>query len=452
LVGIASSVNRYVAHYRATGDTEGLNRTVSSVTCVLAVMAALIVALGVGATFVVSAFLGDLSAEAVTDAQWLVVLIAAGGAVEVALSGYAGVLTGCYRHGVANAIGAGGVAVATAAMVLSLAWGGGLVSLGVINLCGEVLRTVAICAAAYWVCPGLRVHFSLARWSAVRQLVAFGGKTLMFSAAALIQNQGASIIIVAFLGPMVLALWSRSMALIRNTMAIVQRFSVVITPTASSLQAMGKMEEMRDVLVTAGRYGAYITVPIIVVLMTLGDPILNVWMGANYEQGLVLAILAAGHIGILTQRSAFNVLVGLNAHGRVGLVNMAAAISSVGLMAVALGLLRSGLPGVAAAMTAPLTLAGFYMPMHTCRLLGIPFGQYLIRVLKGPVLCALPLAACCGISRIVFSDQHLWALLCGLLTGGVALAPFYWRFALPATLKATLRRVSGRVIGVRVAQ
>lgn len=51
--GVVSSVNRYVSRYRATGDQQGINRAVSSVAVVLALMAGVIVVLTAGATALV---------------------------------------------------------------------------------------------------------------------------------------------------------------------------------------------------------------------------------------------------------------------------------------------------------------------------------------------------------------------------------------------------------------
>ena len=59
VLGVGSSVGRYVAKYRATGDTEGLNRAVSSVTCVFLVMGALVLAATLVLASVVPALLSE---------------------------------------------------------------------------------------------------------------------------------------------------------------------------------------------------------------------------------------------------------------------------------------------------------------------------------------------------------------------------------------------------------
>jgi len=205
---------------------------------------------------------------------------------------------------------------------------------------------------------------------------------------------------------------------------------------------MGEQEGLRGLLVKATRYVMYSIVPVVLTLCLLGGAVLRVWMGANYEQDAVLAILAIGHFAVMFQRPAFNIVVGLNLHGRPGLVNLAAATLSAALMAAALGWLRAGLEGVALALVVPLTLAnGIYIPMYTCRRLGLPFGRYVFQSLKGPILCAVPFGACLLAARIAFADRAGVALAVGVGTGGLVLAPLYWRYALPPRLKEKLRKI-----------
>jgi len=441
-VGIVASVNCYVARNRAAGNLAGLNSAVSSVTCLLIAMAATVLMLATGAVFVMPILFRDSAPEMITDAKWVVFLNGAGLAVQIAFSAFNSVLTGCFRYGIANAICAGTYAATAACMIAALVLGGGLRSLALVHLGGEALLWGMVYLAAHRVCPGLRVRLSSARWSVARDMAAFGGKMFMFTVSDLLQGQAAGILIAVFLGPAVLALYSRAMALIRNTSAMVGRLATVLTPMASSLETMGEQQELRGLLVKATRYVTYSVVPVVLTLCLLGGAVLRVWMGANYEQDAVLAILAIGHFAAMFQRPAFNIMVGLNLHGRLGLVNLAAAILSAALMAAALGWLRAGLEGVALALVVPLTLAnGIYTPMCTCRRVGLPFGRYVFQSLKGPILCAVPFGACLLAARITFADRAGVALAVGVGTGGLVLAPLYWRYALPPRLKEKLRKV-----------
>ena len=98
-------------------------------------------------------------------------------------------------------------------------------------------------------------------------------------------NQTVSVLIVAFLGPAALAMYSRPAALARQMRTLVQKFSNIVSPTASSFQALDQGKDLRDLLVTTTRYAAFIALPMAILLAVFADPILLLWMGPHYEQG-----------------------------------------------------------------------------------------------------------------------------------------------------------------------
>src|SRR5262245_46687023 len=74
-VGVIASISRFVAMHRANDDQLGINRSVSSVTCLLLLMAAMIALL----TFVSVELMGRLKKDALNDhlpdARWVVLLL-----------------------------------------------------------------------------------------------------------------------------------------------------------------------------------------------------------------------------------------------------------------------------------------------------------------------------------------------------------------------------------------
>jgi O-antigen/teichoic acid export membrane protein len=443
--GIVSSINRYVARYRATGDHEGVNRTVSSVTVVLALMASVVLALSVTAALVVDDVFPDALGEFPRDAQWVIFLLGSSLAVQVIFSGFGGVLTGCHRWDLHNAIYAGTQAAALVGMIAVLLGGGSLCGLAAVNLICELGGRTVRCIVAYRVCPGLRVRLSLATWREARLLLAFGGKSFVPQVGELLLNQTTNILVVAYLGPAALAVFSRPRALVRHVNTLVSKFSFVLTPTASSLQATSRPEELREFFVGSVRWGMYITLPMLATLVVLGGPLLRVWMGESYAVGgtLVLMVLALGYLASIVQTTVRGVLTGMDLHGRPGVANLLAAIAAVVLAVVALGPLNGGLIGVALAITVPLTIAnGFYIPIYACRRLVLPIRVLLTETLPGPLLSVVPFVVVLVIAQRWFADQPLLSLLSGGLLGGVVLAILYWRYVIPpAAKKWTVRRL-----------
>ncbi len=439
LGGIVSSVNRFVARYRAAGDLPALNRFVSSVSFVL-LLAGLVLAGVTGVVaWAVPRLLSEQLAEYVDEARWVVGFLGLSVVVQVTFAGFAGVLTGCHRWDLHNGINAGAYALTVVGMIIALLLGGGLRELALLTLLGEVLGRTLRCLLAYRVCPGLSVRLRHVRRATIRESLTFGGKSYLPQLGDVLLNQTIAVLIVVHLGPAALAAYSRPRSLVRHVNTLVQKLAMVLTPTASSFDSAARREELRDLLVKSTRYAAFVTLPMILTLVILGGPLLRLWMGPRYENGLLLATLALGYCTAMLLRPAQHILVGLNAHGRPGAANLAAAAVAIGLAFLAVGPLNLGLLGAALAAGIPLTLAnGLYIPFIACRVLHLPTRRFVVDTLRLPLLCVLPYALCLLAARLAFTQQPPLALGSGILAGGLVLAGFYWHHALPPSLKKSV--------------
>ena len=439
--GVVASVNRYVAKYRAAGDADGVNRAVSSVSCILGIMGIVVAVVTVAAMLIVPRLLSARLGDHVGDAKYVVLLLGLSAAGQIAFAGFAGVISGCHRWALRNAIEALSYLATVAAMIVLLCLGGGLVGLALVTLVGEAVTWAVRGLIAYRVLPGLRVRLALARWSEAQSMLAFGGKSFIIMLAELVQGQTASVLIISFLGAAPLALFSRPRSLVAQARTLLLKFTYVLGSTASSVHAVGHKGELRQLFLHATRYGAYMALPMVLMLAILGGPLLLLWMGERYSLGLLLAVLAVGWLPSAIQESVLSVLWGMNAHGRAGVAKLTAALCAIGLLVFVLGVLRWDLCGAALAIALPLVIAdGVYIPWYACRLLGVSIGQYIREALLGPVACAVPFALALVGARVVFADRPLVALACGSLAGGAILALLYWRYALPHGIRKDLTR------------
>jgi O-antigen/teichoic acid export membrane protein len=438
-VGIGSSVHPFVAKYRARHDAVGLNRAVSSAMCLQVLTAATAGVVTLLVTWALPALFGNRLGAHMAEAQWLVLLLGASICISILLNSYGGVLIGCYRWNIYNAINAGYYAATVAVMILALLLGAGVRTLAAVNLGGTAATEITRAFMAYHVCPELRVRFGMARWSEAVRLLGFGAKTMLSAVAGLLLNQTNSMIIAAYLGPAALALYSRPRSLVGHAQVFVNKFGFVLGPTASSLHAGGQQGELRELLMKTSRLATYLALPMVLLFVIMGNPILHLWMGSRYEQGLVLGILAVGQLADMTRQPLVNILTGMNLHGKLGFVNLGVAISSAVLGIIGVGVLGWGLVGAAMSLALPLLVVnGIYMPIHACRRLGMPLGQYVVATSRGPLLCAVPFAACLVAARMIWPDSPVLALGAGLATGGVVLVPLYWKYALPPSLREKL--------------
>jgi O-antigen/teichoic acid export membrane protein len=182
-------------------------------------------------------------------------------------------------------------------------------------------------------------------------------------------------------------------------------------------------------------------VPMTIVFLVMGAPIVRVWMGSTYEAPVVLGILAVGHLVAGTQASVYSVLMGMSRHGRPAIYELATTAVGGVLALVLLGPLHCGLIGGAIAIALPVALGrGLLLNCLACRVFDLPFGPYILHVSRGPLLAAIPLAICLLGARWVFSEHPLPALAFGLGSGTIVTVCVYWRWVVPAHLRSRARR------------
>jgi len=437
--GIASSVNRYIARYRAASDDVGVNRVVSSATCVLGVAGLLVTGLTITFSTLLPQLFGSRLGENAGDAQWVVFFLGETIAIRIAFGAFNGVLTGCHRWGLHNANTSGWHVATVGGMIAALSFGGDLWVLAAITLAGETLSSARRVVLAHNACGCLRLRLSHVRWLTIRELFFFSGKTLVPTVSNLLLNQTTSVLILLYLGPAALALYTRPYSLTQHISALVNRMAMVLIPTVSSLQSAGRPKDIQELLLKSVRCSTYIALPMILVIVIFGDEVMRLWMGSRYADVTLPAVLAVGYLPAITQLCGLNLLMGLNAHGRVGLAVLAASLCSVALTIVVLALFNASLAGVAFAVVLPLAAVNsVYLPVVACRRVGITVGKYFVAVALWPVVHMLPFTGCLVLARVVFRAKPVLGLVWGGAAGGAVLIVFYWFYVLPNGIKTRM--------------
>ena len=445
-VGVGSSVNRFVAKFRATGDVEGLNRTVSSVNVIQMGSTAIALTLTILLTWLLPLLFGARLGMEVHTARWTISLLGSAVATQLAFNAFGGVLSGCHRWDIHNGVTSGAYAIIVA-MMMSVLWlGGGLRELSAVYLLGTIGGEVTRMTLAYRVCPELRVHPRLATWADIRMLLVFGGKTVVDNLARLLLAQANSILVATHLGPAALAVYARPGALVRHADVLTNKGSMLLSPATSSLQSTDRLDELQALFIQATRFATYIATPVTLFLVLMGDFILHVWMGPRYGAGTLMALIAVGNFLPLTQRPSNHVLIGLNRHGRVGWASLAVACIGVVSAVLALGPFHGGLIAAALSLVIPYSIGnGLFVMIYACRCVGVPFPRYLRQVFLPPVMWGVPLAAWLLADRALFGHSPALALAAGLAGSVALMAPVYWFAVLPASVRG---KIQGRVARV----
>jgi O-antigen/teichoic acid export membrane protein len=440
------NLGRYVAKYRAVADFREL-RSVASSVFLVQVASAMVCLAGTALCIVfLPRLFGHRIGTQVTMVTPVVAMLGSALAVEMTGGTFHGVIVGCHRWDLHNAITAGFHALVTGTMILCLKQGGELTSLAAVYLLGVIARELTRRRIAYRVCPELKLSVASANWGQVRRMVVFGAKTSVPGFGRLMLFQGTSLLVASQLGPAALAVFARPNALFRHVETFLGKFASVLTPTASSLQAKGRTDELTRLTMEASRLASGLAIPSTLTLAVMGDPILRIWMGARYEPGLVCMILAAGFLPMLAQQPVVMILTGLNAHGRLGIAGLVSSILGLGLSYALIKVFGLGLPGAALAIAVPLSIGGgLYVMFAASRQLGLTVREYLCRVHLPAVGAAVPFTACLAAARVACPGRPVVAVTAGLLSGGAVIAPLLWFFVVSGNLRAQIEEAAVRL-------
>lgn len=446
-LGVISSINRFVARYRADGDAAGVSRAVSSVTCVLAGMSALVmVIVTIVSQYVLPVYAKDRLGGNMGQAQLIVMFLGSEVAVQTFFSGFGGVLTGCHRWKLFNNIQAGGYALSVVGMIAALQMGGGLASIAFIHLCGIVAVWVSFGVLAFRIYPPLKVKPSLATREETVKMFQFGTKSFVPQMGELLLNQTVNILILGYLGPASLAIYSRPRNLVASVRSLIIKMASVLIPSSGSMQAAEKLKELQSLAIRATRYAAYMVVPFACGLAVMGGVLLEVWMGPEYKNDFLPGILIFGTSLVIILTPALCILIGMNHHGPPGWVHFGAcAVTSLSVW-LALAVFKEQLLGVAIFAMVPLTVAYiFYMPWYTAHCLKISTWKFVHESLTGPALAGLLLSICLVAVRCFETGNPRLTLLLGAGLGGLIMTPIYWKWAMPESIKKKLFNVFGSV-------
>lgn len=444
-LSVAAAVNRYVARYRSARDWQSLNEAFNS--CLTLLGAGMVIGFaGALVCYVALPYvLVDADPQTLLSGQWVVLILASSAAVQILGGGFNGVITGCERFDVLNLIRGTRDFLILLGMLGLLLSGFGLVGLACVRLGGDLCGEVAKFWAAKRLCPQLRISPAFFRRSVAKEMLGFGGKAALQNIARAALYYTNSILVAFFLGAPVLAVFSRQRALVMHLMRFVKQYAQVFIPRSSSMDAQNDSEGLRRMTIEASKYGLYVTLPLSLAFIVLGGPLLNVWMGEEYEAPVVLALLAAGHLFVGSQLSTYTVLVGMGRHGKPALFELLAALVSIMLGVVLLGVFDGGMIAAALAVALPIFVTGgLLIPLYACRVLELSLWRYFRSVLAGPVAACVPYGVGLLLVRYFFADEPVTAVLLGAAVGGSVLGVIYWTWVLPESVKA---RITGRLFG-----
>ncbi len=447
-IGVGSGVNRYVAKYRANGDYDELGGVVSTVFILQLCLATLALMLVWAAVYYLPSMLPTLEGDALLSASWVVGLLGASVSVNMALQTSRGVIAGCHRWDINNYINAVSHTLSVVGMLGVLVLGYGLIGMAVVYLVVVLMTEFFRLYISRRVCRELNTRVSSISVARIKKMTGFGIKTFVVQLQAVIPLQLVSILLATQLGPAALAIFSRPLALVRHVEAFMNKFANIFSPTVGALIGADQRDELKLLFMQTGRYSVALAFPFLAVLGVFGDVLLRVWMGDSYVHGDLVVVLALGFFLPISHSFAMFFLIGMNEHGRVGVISLAASLlvvfAGIGLLfSVGWSLLGAGLV-VAFSYSVG---AGIIVPVSTCKKLDIGIIEYLRFAMFRPILLG------CIFILVLELVNHLlpWGPVINMLVAGALAAVLqvflYWNFLLMPSHKDSVRLTVRKKLG-----
>jgi O-antigen/teichoic acid export membrane protein len=240
--------------------------------------------------------------------------------------------------------------------------------------------------------PEIRMRLSGFDWFLVRKIFSFSLYVLVLNAGARLSFETDSMVIGGFMGVGWIPHFTVANSVIIYLMEFVVAIAAVVMPTATRLQAQGKIPELREIFLKWSKIAFSITMIVGVFLLVLGPRFIAWWVGPQFERsaGQVLQILMLSYLVFLPIRGvALPILMGL---GKPRLPTIGFLVAGVVNLVLSIVLVRPlGIAGVALGTAIPNVLFAALVLVQACRELEAPVGEYLRYVFPRATLAALPM-------------------------------------------------------------
>ncbi len=428
--GVRATIGRYVARFAATGDRERLRRFVSTSLAACSVLGLFVLLLtGIGSLYLGTLF--KIPTDFLSTSRILFLLIG----IDVAL-GFPLSIFGCILEGYQNFWSVNFTHICASVLrgiliLLALSMGGGLLTLALIVVGLNLLRQL-VCIYLVFRSAPLRLGARHVDKSMLGELVTYSATAFAIFIGESLRFQSDSIVIGAFLSSAAITYFAIGSKLVEYCSSFVVSLAQIFTPMASHYDATGDRGALQTMFVAGNRACALVIFPLCAVLIILGKPIIEVWVGPTYLSSYsILLVLILPKTLLLAQSGSIRILLGLGRQRMLALVSLLEGMANLVLSII---LLRHwGIFGVAMGTAIPLACTSLlFLPRHLCRILSVPVREFLRQAYLMPLALTIPMAVVLLLLRQWFHSPSYGGLFLELVLGGLVYLVGLLRWAWPS--------------------
>ena len=335
-------------------------------------------------------------------AQITVLLCALGVGISLISGVFGAVLAAVNRFDVLSSVTMAQTIARAAGVIVILRNGLGLVSLAYWELTIIFLSGVASCVIAFKVFPACRVRLERPDTRVVKKIWAYSFTTFIYIIAVQIITNTDNLVVGAYLGVGVVVFYSIGGSLVSYSGQAVGALSSTFTPLASGLEASGKSEDLRRLLIRGTQASLGLALPISLALLLRGGTFIALWMGPQYSEisWTVIQILMISQFFSVANCTAASIMMAIDKHKPLAWWVVFEAAANLGLSLVLVKTV--GIYGVAWGTAIAITIVHLlFWPRYVRKVLDVPIRTFLWEGWAKITLCSLPFAAVCALA-----DKH----------------------------------------------
>jgi O-antigen/teichoic acid export membrane protein len=408
-LGIASSINRYVAKYTAINDDKNLNSFVNTVLLLFVI----ICVISIIASLALSLFLANMFTLSESDTHLfsrLIVIVGVAFAISFPTGIFNVLIRAIQRYDIANAINIFCFVAQTFIVVYFLSRGGGLIAFGLIVLAVKIASGLLSLYFALRAVPILKIDLRLARRNKIKTIFEYSLFTFIWGISDRLKFDSASIIIGAFASTGSITYYSIGTRLMSSYSEAIDTICSVTKPVFSSMESLNQTKSIGELLIKGTRYSSIVSIFLGISLIIYGKPFIELWVGKGYESSYnVVLILVIPFILANLQSMSASVAYGIGKHRFFALISLLEGIITLCLNIILLQ--YYGIYGIAIGTAIPMSIKVlFIQPIYICRVVGVKLSTYISKGFALQILIGIIYGVVFHFANMVFYPSNFLIL------------------------------------------
>ena len=401
-LGMRSAVIRFVSKAKAEGSAKEVHDVVGAALWFRLLLALVVAAISI-ALAISFPHLFKIPQSLYRSSQVTVLLCALGVAVTLITGVFGAVLAAVNRFDRLSGIAILQTIGRASGVLFLLRTGHGLMALACWELTVIAVSGTVITISALKLVPACRGSIRKPQIDLLRKIWSYSFVTFIWIIAVQVIINSDNLMVGHFVSVKLAAFYAIGGSLVTYSGQIVSALTTTFTPLASSLEASGKIKELRNLLIRGTQATLVLSLPISLALLFRGRTFIGLWMGPSYMEvsGAILQILLIAQFMSVAVATAGAVMMAIGKH--IGPAKFAVVEALLNVTITLILCQRFGAYGVAWGTSIAVTLVTLtFWPRYIKRTLEIPVSTYLRLGWGKAVLASIPYGIVC-----YFADR-LW--------------------------------------------